>query len=67
MYASFWGFERAQAVPPNVVLIGPCLKPASDYLKDLEAKDKELFDWMNKAKEDNIPVFYVSIGTECKW
>ena len=43
------------------------MKPPSDYLKDFETKDKELFDWMNKAHEENIPIVYVSIGAECKW
>jgi len=49
MYASFWGFEEAQAIPPNIVMLGPCLKPGGDYLKILEEKDKDLFDWMNAA------------------
>lgn len=49
MYASFWGFEKAQAIPPNIVLTGPCMKPAVDYMKVLEEKDKSLFDWMKDS------------------
>jgi UDP:flavonoid glycosyltransferase YjiC (YdhE family) len=36
-------------------------------LKLLEEKNKELFDWMNLAHQNNIPIVYVSIGTECRW
>ena len=47
MYNSFFGFEKAQAIPPNVVLTGPVSKPASDLLRVLEQKDNTLFEWMN--------------------
>ena len=30
MYQSFWGFEEAQVVPPNIVLTGPVAKPLGD-------------------------------------
>lgn len=48
-------------------MTGPYLKPAVDYMKILEQKDKELFDWMNKAQQDNIPIAYITLGTECVW
>ena len=67
MYQSFWGFEKAQALPPNIILTGPVSKPASDMLKALEEKDKTLFDWMNAAQADNVPIIYITLGSECVW
>jgi hypothetical protein len=36
-------------------------------LKSLEQKDKELFDWMNNSQKENVPIIYVTLGSECRW
>jgi len=36
-------------------------------MKSFEEKDPELFAFCNKAKEENIPVVYITLGTECVW
>ena len=36
MYQSFFGFEKSQTLPPNIILTGPVSKPASDLLSVLE-------------------------------
>ena len=36
-------------------------------MEDFKKKDLELFEWMNKAQEDNKDVVLITIGSECKW
>jgi hypothetical protein len=67
MYQSFFGFEKSQPIPPNIVLTGPVSKPASDLLSVLEQKDKALFEWMNQAQAENKPIIYITLGSECVW
>ena len=64
---SFFGLEKPIAMPPNFVVTGPLTKPQGDLLSILKQKDEALFDWMNAAETDNVPVVYISIGSECKW
>ena len=64
---SFWGLEKAQAIAPNIILTGPLHRHPSDMLALLEKKNKDLFDWMNSALEKNIPIVYITLGSECRW
>ena len=64
---SFWGYDAASSLQPNVVMTGPLSKPHKVLMEEFEKKDKECFEWMNKAHEEGIPVFVITLGTECIW
>ena len=64
---SFWGLEKPQALPPNLVMLGPISKPPTDLLVKLKEKDAVLSDWLDKAHENKEDVIYVSIGSEATW
>ena len=64
---SFWGIEKCESVPPNIVFTGPLVKPSESLMEDFEKKDKDLFEWMNKAYDLKKDVVIVTIGSECKW
>lgn len=46
---SFWGLDKAMAVPPNWIPTGPLFRPPADLLPILKEKNEELFNWMNEA------------------
>ena len=62
---TFWGYERAQCLPPNFVVTGPLFKTRGNVATSLAEKDKELHKWLNQALLEKQKVVYVSIGTEC--
>ena len=61
---TFWGLEKAIALPPNFVVTGPLFTPPDKCLPVLMEKDRELYDWLQKAHDAGEDVIYVSIGTE---
>lgn len=64
---SFYGLEKAMAAPPNYVYTGPLSPPQENLMVILQQKDEALFNWLNEAQEQGIPVAYVSLGSICKW
>ena len=46
---------------------GPFSDPPSELLPILKEKDYKLYEWLNKAVDDNQDVVYISIGSEAKW
>ena len=36
---TFWGLDRPQALPPNMILTGPISRPVSNLLESLKTKD----------------------------
>lgn len=62
---SFFGLEKARALPPNVHLTGPLVQPQGNLLRDLEVKHNKLFLWLEEALARNQPVVYISIGSYC--
>lgn len=63
LFNSFWGLERPICLPPNVQLIGPLSHPQERLVEDLRAKDQELYDWLEEALAQNVPVAYVNMGS----
>jgi len=53
MINSFWGLDKAEALPPNYVQTGPLTKSSDSLIENFKEKDMDLYLWMNKAYEDN--------------
>ena len=44
---SFFGFEKACALPPNVNLTGPLVQPSPQLLEDLSEKSPEVAQFLD--------------------
>jgi UDP:flavonoid glycosyltransferase YjiC (YdhE family) len=67
---SFWGFDKHQLMPPNLVMTGPLVKHASELQVTLEMKDPKLKAWMDNAHSQGLKIVYLSLGSMCgyrKW
>lgn len=65
---TFWGFDKAIHLPPNVVLTGPMLSPdLSSALSRLYVVNEPLGAWLDEAEAANETVIYISLGSEVYW
>lgn len=65
---TFFGFDRAVHVPPNLVCTGPVMQPDITSIDErLEAISADLHLWLTQAVNDGKPVVFISLGSEVKW
>lgn len=65
---SFFGLEKPSHIPPNHTLTGPLMQLDKAALaENLVVKDPELAQWLDQSAENEWPVLYITIGSECEW
>ena len=61
---SFFGLDRAAALPPNFVMTGPLIKPPEQMSSQL---GDELREFIDNAEREGCPVIYITLGSEVIW
>lgn len=46
---TFWGLDKPQALPPNMIVTGPISKPVTNLLEQLKTKDPKLSEFLDEA------------------
>ena len=65
---SYFGFDRAVHLPPNLVFTGPVYDNDLTVLQDrLDNLDPQLNMWLTQAAAAGEPVIYISLGSQIIW
>ena len=65
---SFFGFDHATHIQPNLLLTGPIMSADTSGLRErLERQNGDLAEWMNAALAANEPIIYITLGSEVHW
>jgi hypothetical protein len=64
---SYFGLDKAVALPPNVTLTGPLVKMDASLLTDLAQKAPDISKFLDDAESAKEKVIVISLGTMLNW